>query len=178
MVKDDYRSIYDAALLQRYGTDANADESRWLIALEFNRQDEVTRWANDWRTNTQLVNTYINMAQANQTWPQEIQPLADMHTYWGNYYTMDGQIRSTATNAADPNRIQDAEVISTGRSNAAFGSFSDAVSRLSQANAGHYNSTLNATQNILMLYAWLSAILFSAVGLLAVWGIWRRFADF
>ena len=178
MVKDDYLSVYDAALLQRYGTNANADESRWLIALEFNRQDEVTRWANDWQTNTQQVSNYIAMAQQNQTWPQEIQPLADMHTYWGKYYTIDGQIRSMANNVADPNRIQDAEVISTGRSNDAFGSFSDAVHRLSQANDYHYKLTLSATTGLLMTYILWSAVLSSIAGLLAVWGISRRLKDF
>ena len=41
MVRDDYDSVYDAAILTRYATDANADESRWLIAQEFNDQANV-----------------------------------------------------------------------------------------------------------------------------------------
>lgn len=59
MVKDDYDSIYYAALLKKDGTNANADELRWLIALEFNDQAEASRWQQDWQSNTTQIKQLI-----------------------------------------------------------------------------------------------------------------------
>jgi hypothetical protein len=110
MVKDDYDSVYYAALLKRYGTAANADESRWLIAEDFGDQAEINRWQQDWYVNRLHVNTLIQQAVENQTWPEEVQPLAEMQSYWKTYTSIDPQIRSLATNMANPNRIHDAQV--------------------------------------------------------------------
>ncbi|MBV9710589.1 MAG: MCP four helix bundle domain-containing protein [Ktedonobacteraceae bacterium] len=174
MVKDDYDSIYYAALLKKYGTSANADESRWLIAMEFNDQAEAAHWQQDWVSNTAQVEQLMRRAVSNRTWPQEDQPLADMQASWNRYYQIDGTIRSTARSG----NIVGAEKISTGVSNTTFSNFTDAVDRLSQANLDHYNITLNATQGALSLYIFLSAILFPLIGLCAVWGIARRLRDF
>ncbi len=174
MVKDDYDSIYYAALLKKDGTNANADESRWLIALEFNNQAEAAHWQQDWQNNTAQVTQLISRAQHNQIWDEELQPLADMQADWSKYYQIDSTIRS----AARSGNIPAAEKISTGISNATFGNFTDAVNRLSQANLDHYNITLNATQGALSLYVFLSLILFPLIGLSAVWGISRRLRDF
>src|SRR5581483_5651803 len=134
MVKDDYDSIYAAALLKRYGTEANGDESRWLIALEFGNQTDVDHWYQDWLANTNQVTTLMKQAKANRTWPEEDQPLADMQTYWNKYFSIDGQIRQKAQDKTDANRVIAAEVLSTGDSNRAFDSFSQAVDQLSTAN--------------------------------------------
>jgi hypothetical protein len=174
MVKDDYDSVYYAALLKKDGTNANADESRWLIAMEFNDQTEVAHWQQDWQSNVAQVNQLLQRAQSNQTWPQEIQPLKDMQTYWTQYNQIDSTIRS----AARSSNIAGAEKISTGLSNTTFGLFTRAVDRLSKANRDHYNSTLNSTQGLLSLYIFLSAILYPLMGLCAVWGIARRRRDF
>jgi hypothetical protein len=178
LVKDDYQSIYDAALLQRYGTDANADESRWLIAQEFNDQANVAHWQTDWNNNVQEIERLIQGAHANQTWQEEIQPLANIDTYWSQYHTIDGQIRSTAQNQSDPKRLLDAEAISTGISNQAFGHFINAVGQLSQANLDHYKQTLQSAQSSLNLDFLLCLILFPLAGLLALWGITIRLKDF
>ncbi len=174
MVKDDYDSIYYAALLKKVGTNANADKSRWLIALEFNDQAEAARWQQDWQNNTNQVKQLIQRAVANRTGPQEDQPLTDMQANWNKYTQIDGTIRSTARSG----NIPGAEKISTGVSNAAFGTFTSAVDRLSQANRDHYNSTLNNSQGALSLYILLSASLFPLIGLCAAWGIARRLKDF
>ncbi len=174
MVQDDYNSIYYAALLKKYGTDANADEARWLISLEFGDNTEAARWQQDWTTNTAQVRQLISSARANRTWVEEDQPLAGMQTNWNKYIQIDSNIRSTA----NAGRILDAERLSTGASNAAFGNFTDAVDRLSQANRDHYNSTLKDTQGALTLYIFLSAILFPLAGLSAAWGIVQRLKDF
>jgi hypothetical protein len=178
MVKDDYDSVYYAALLKRYGTDANADESRWLIALKFNDPAQADAWFVDWQTNTQQVQALIDRAQANRTWPEEDLPLADMHTYWSQYFSIDAQIRSDANDTKDANRINTAETLSTGDSNIAFGKFSDAVDRLGQANRSHYDGTYQSTQQALTIFIFLSAILFPLIGLCAVWGVSRRLRDF
>jgi hypothetical protein len=174
MVQDDYKSVYDAALLKRYATDANADESRWLIALEFGQKPEAARWQQDWQANTDQVKQLISSAKANRTWVEEDQPLADIQTDWDTYVQIDGNIRSNA----NAGRILDAERLSTGTSNRAFGKFSDAVDRLSQANRDHYTLTLNDTQGVLVWYIFLSAILFPLAGLSAAWGISQRLKDF
>jgi hypothetical protein len=174
LVKDDYQSVYAANLLKRVGTNANADESRWLIALKFNNTEEAQRWDADWQSNTNKVNTLIKQAQANRTWPEEDQPLTDIPTNWNTYYRIDDpQIRSMA-NSGD---LQQAETFSTGPSNQAFGKFTDSVDQLKKANYDHYSVTLNATQSILNVYIRLSAIIFPLIGLAAVWGISQRFKD-
>ena len=174
MVKDDYDSVYYAALLKKDGTNANADESRWLIAMEFNDQTEVAHWQQDWQSNVALVTQLMQRAVNNHTWSEETQPLIDMQADWGKYYQIDGTIRSAARGGDIPG----AEKISTGVSNATFGTFTDAVDRLSKANRDHYNSTLNSTQGLLSLYIFLSAILYPLMGLCVVWGISRRLRDF
>ncbi len=174
MVQDDYKSIYDAALLKRYGTDANADESRWLIALEFGDKAEAAHWQQDWQANTTQVKQLMSNAKANRTWIEEDQPLTDIQSNWDTYFQIDGNIRSSA----NAGQILAAERLSTGNSNVAFSKFSDAVDRLSQANRDHYNSTLNDTQGALTLYIYLSAILFPLIGLSAAWGISQRLKDF
>jgi hypothetical protein len=178
MVQDDYNSVYYAALLKRYATAANADESRWLIAEEFGDQTEINRWQQDWNANKQRVDALIQRAVANQTWPEEVQPLADMQSYWKTYTSIDPQIRSLATNMADPNRIHDAQVLSTGKSNGSFSSFTNAVDRLSQANRSYYNKTYAVTNAALMDFMPLSLILFPLIGLLALWGIAGRLKYF
>ncbi|MBV9231329.1 MAG: tetratricopeptide repeat protein, partial [Chloroflexi bacterium] len=178
MVKDDYDSIYYAALLKRYGTNANADESRWLIAMEFGDQASASRWQADWQTNTQQVHTLMANAKANRTWPEEDQPLADMQSNWDQYFAIDGQIRAKANDLTNPKHISDAEALSTGLSNLTFDKFSGAVDGLAQANQGHYDSTYASTQGALALYVILSAVLFPLLGLSAVWGVSRRLKDF
>jgi hypothetical protein len=178
LVQDDYVSVYDAAVLNRTATNANADESRWLIALEFHDQANVAHWQDDWNQSVQQVNTLIQKAQKNQTWQEEIQPLQDMSNNWNTYDTIDGQIRSAAQNQSDPKRLLTAESISTGTSNQAFGQFSGAVTALSNANQSHSNQTFRSINYTLMVYFILSLILFPLTGLLALWGIAIRLKDF
>jgi hypothetical protein len=164
MVKDDYESIYDAALLERYGTAAN--------------QADAERWAQDWRNNTAQVNMLMVNAQKNQTWDEEIQPLADMQKNWQQYVGIDGTIRSTATNTSDPKRILNAETLSTGPSNIAYGKFADAVVALSEANRMHYDQTFQDASRYLSFFALACAIVFPVIGLCAAWGVYQRLKDF
>ncbi len=174
IVNDDYKSIYYAALLKRDATNANADESRWLIALTFGDQTAASRWQEDWQINTQHVIELMASAQANRTWIEEDQPLADMKDSWNRYFFIDGQIRS----AANTNHLIEAESLSTGESNTTFSKFTNAVDALGQANRGHYDGTFQSVQGALLLYIYLSAILFPLIGLCAVWGISQRMKDF
>lgn len=178
MVMDDYASVYYAALLNRYGTDANADESRWLIAHEFHDQASIQHWQDNWDANVRKITTLMQKAQRNQTWVEEIQPLTDMDTSWKQYSSFDPQIRQKAQDQSNPNRLNDAELLSTGASNRAFSHFTDAVDRLSTANRDHYAATLDATNGALLTSFVLSLILFPLAGLLAVWGVGMRFKDF
>jgi hypothetical protein len=178
LVSDDYASIYDADLLNHYGTDANADESRWLIAQEFNDQESIQRWQSDWQSNVQRIETLIQQAHANQTWGEEIRPLADMDTFWRQYRGLDGQIRNLATQQSNPNRVLTAEQVSTGASNRALSAFLNAVNRLGQANHLHYLQTLDEARRALIRDFWFSLLLFPLAGLLAIWGIGIRLKDF
>jgi ABC-type glycerol-3-phosphate transport system permease component len=178
MVRDDYDSVYYTAQLKHYGTAANADESRWLIALAFGDQAAADHWQQDWLDNTSRVSMLITRAQANRTWPEEDQPLAAIQTNWNGYFTIDGQIRAAARNTSDPNRIITAERISTGISNQTFGKFSDAVDQLSLANRSHFDQTYASEAANLTLYTTLGLVLFPLIGLLAAWGASRRFKDF
>lgn len=178
MTKDAYDSVYYAALLKRYGTAANADESRWLIAVDFGDQAEINRWQQDWYTNRGHVNTLIKQAVGNRTWPQEDKPLANIQSYWKTYTSIDPQIRALAVNTANPNRIHDGEALSTGKSNDNFFAFTNAVDQLSTANRSYYTSTYTMMYTNLTLFIPLSIILFVLTGLLSAWGISQRLKDF
>jgi hypothetical protein len=178
MTKDDYESIYDTTLLKRYATEANADKSRWLIALEFNDQPDIQYWQTDLNNNVQQIQTLMQKAHANQTWDEEIQPLADMDTTWSQYYSIDDEIRSATQDHSRANPLLDAEEISTWRSNWAFQSYTDALDSLSNANRAHYIHTFGDANASLNLYFKLNLILFPLAGLLGAWGIWMRLKDF
>ena len=174
MVRDDYDSVFYADQLKRYGTNANADESRWLVALAFKDSENANHWVTDWQTNTKQVERLIVRADSNRTWPEENQPVIDMQYNWHTYTDIDGQIRQKAQ-AGD---LLAAEQLSTGKSNEAFGNFSNAVDALSKANYNHYYDTWHTTQSALNTYILLCALFFPLSGLLAVWGISRRLRDF
>ncbi|HEX7733884.1 MAG TPA: tetratricopeptide repeat protein [Ktedonobacteraceae bacterium] len=179
LVQDDYQSVYFAAVLKRVATDANADESRWLIALEFNDQANVSHWQNDWNQNKQQVADLIQQAKNNRTWTEEDQPLSLMDTNWNQrYLSDDDQIRSAAQNLGDPKRLLTAENISTGQSNQDFSDFTSAVDGLAQANQNHYNQTFASINSTLMVYFVLSLVFFPLTGLLALWGVAQRLKDF
>ncbi|GHO95406.1 hypothetical protein KSF_054540 [Reticulibacter mediterranei] len=178
MVKDAYESVYDSTLLKRYATAANADESRWLIAVDFSDQAEIQRWQQDWDTNRTHVNALIAQAVGNRTWPEEDQPLANIQSHWKIYTDIDPQIRALAMKTTNPARIHDAETLSTGKSNDNFSAFTDAVDRLGQANRGYYSRTYTLTNAAVLHNILLSSMLFPLIGLLTVWGIARRLKDF
>jgi hypothetical protein len=179
IVQDAYDNVYDSALLKRYGTAANADESRWLIAVDFGDQSEINRWQQDWYVNRGHVNTLIQQVDANRAWPDEENPsLASLQSHWTTYTSIDPQIRALARNTANPNRIHDAQALSTGQSNENFYAFTAAVDRLSEVSRDHYTATYSATNANLMRSIPTSILLFLCIGLLAVWGIARRLKDF
>ena len=179
IVQDAYDNVYDTALLKRYGTAANADESRWLIAVDFGDQTEANRWQQDWYTNEAHVNTLIQQINSNRAWPaEEDQSLMKIQSHWNTYTSIDPQIRVLAKNTTNPNRIYDAQTLSTGQSNENFQAFTVAVDRLSTVNRDHYTMTYTVTNANLMLAIPLSIALFLLIGLLAAWGISRRLKDF
>jgi hypothetical protein len=178
IVSDSYGSVYDAAILERTATNANADESRWLIAKEFNDPAAVTYWANDWQTNKDQVTHYIAQAKTNQTYPEEISPLSTMDSTWQSYTNIDTTIRATANSTTQSDAIQAAETISTGPSNKTFGNFINTVITLSDVNNNYYQQFLNTMNGQLAIIIQLSAIIYVVFGLLAVWGIAGRLKDF
>jgi len=149
-----------------------------LIALAFGNQSEADRWAVYWKNDTAQVDQLIQRARNNRTWPEEDQPLADISTNWSHYFAIDGQIRAAANKTSDKNHIANAESLSTGDSNRAFGQFSDAVDALVAANRIHYTATFASTQQALQLYFWLSVLLFPLIGLATIWGVTSRLKDF
>lgn len=178
LVVDDYASVYAAALLTHYGADANADESRWLIAHEFADQASIQRWQADWDANVREIETLMQQAHANQTWVEELRPLTEMDASWRQYDGLDAQIRSRATQQNDPERLLTAESLSTGPSSRAFSAFLAAVNQLGQANHEQYLLTLDAVQGALVRDTWFSLLLFPLAGLLALGGIALRLQDF
>ena len=179
MVKDSYDTVYSSVLLKRHATAANADESRWLIAVDFGDQVEIDRWQQDWDTNKAHVNALIQQVGGNLAWPdEENQLLANMQAHWNTYTSIDPQIRALATNAANPNRIHDAQVLSTGKSNDNFYAFTDAADHLIAVNRDHYTASYNALYGSLTRLIPLSVVLFPLIGLLGVWGITSRLKDF
>jgi hypothetical protein len=176
LVKDSYDSVYYSAILKRVGTDANADESRWLIAVQFNDPAAMDRWFKDWQANTKAVQASIAQAIGNETYPEEREPLSHIQQDWNTYAALDPQIRQRAM-ANDPNRLINAETLSTGASNQAFGVFADTIDRLSDANRAYYNRFYADTDTALSREIFLSAVLFPVIGLAALWGLYGRLKD-
>jgi len=178
LVRDSYDSVYYTNILKRYGTAANADESRWLVATQFGDQAGADRWFKDWQANIAQVQTSIARAIGNETYPEERAPLSTIQHDWNTYYVLDAQIRQRASAADNPDRIANAQRLSIGDSNAAFGVFVNTVNRLGGANRDYFDRiyrTAHATLNDDIVW---STILFPLVGLAAVWGIWQRLKDF
>src|SRR6185312_7354645 len=178
IARNDYQNIYDTTLLKRHATEANADKSRWLIALEFNDQPNVQHWQTDLGNNVQQIQTLMQQVHINQAWAEETQPLAVMDSTWNQYYAIDSEIRSATQNHSRANPLLDAEEISTWESNWAFKSYTDALDSLSNVNRAHYIQTFNAANDALALYFKLNLVFFPLAGLLGAWGIWLRLKDF
>lgn len=178
MIKDDYGSIYDVTLLKRYATQANADKSRWLIALEFNDQPGSQHWQADLQSNVQQIQALMRTVHANQTWDEELQPLKTMDTTWNQYYTIDSEIQSATQRHGRTNPLLDAEEISSWESNWAFQSYTTALDDLSNVNRWHYSATFEDASFSAQLYFTLNLILLPLAALLALTGLALRFRDF
>jgi hypothetical protein len=178
LVRDSYDSVYYTNILRRYGTAANADESRWLVATQFGDPAGADRWFKDWQANSAQVQTYIDRAISNETFPEERGPLSVIQRDWNAYSLLDAQIRQRASATNSPERIADAQRLSTGDSNAAFGVFIDTTNRLGDVNRDYFNRIYRTTHAMLSSDILWSTILFPLVGLAAVWGIWQRLKDF
>jgi hypothetical protein len=76
------------------------------------------------------VQTYIDHAISNETFPEEREPLSLIQRDWNAYYALDARIRQMAVDAG----VATAEGSSTGLSNQAFGVFTAMVDRLSATN--------------------------------------------
>jgi len=180
MLKDAYNTVYKSEQILQYATAANADESRWLIAVTFNDQDQIDRWQQDWYNNRGEVSTLIKQVQANSTLSEGDKALTSMQLHWTNYITIDPQIRLKAKNTSKPlyNRILDAQALSLGASNDNFFAFSNDVANLSQVNEDYLNSTYSTANSFLTNYIPLCFILFPLVGIFASWSVIRRTGDF
>lgn len=178
LVNDDYASIYDIALLKRHASTANADKSRWLIALEFHDQTNIQHWQTDWQAQEQDVQALMNQAHADQTWNEELEPLARMDDTWKQYTAIDVDIRDATQSKSLANPLLAAEEASTWNSYWAFQSYTDALDSLSSVNRVHYAFTLGAVSDALSLSFKLNLIFFPLTGLLGAWGIWTRLKDF
>jgi hypothetical protein len=175
---DSYGSVYESAQLERDVTTANADESRWLIAVEFGDQESMARWQQDWLNDVKQVNDLLNTAFANQPHPEDAKNLKDIQANWDRFYQIDEQVRLAANNTANPNRVIDAERLSTGDSNTAVAAFTQAAEQLGTVNQGYYNQALTSTRDTLTRTILLSYLLFPLIGLAAVWGIAYRLKEF
>jgi hypothetical protein len=181
MVENAYNNVYTSEIILQYATAANADESRWLIAVTFNDRDQIDRWQQDWYHNRDKTTSLIQQAQANRTWPEENKPVADMQSHWKKYTDIDPQIRALATNTTKTpslyQRILNAQAVSLGPSNGEFFPFSDAVASLSQVNESNLQRIYNQSDGFLTTYIPLCFVLFPLVGVLADWSVLRRTKD-
>jgi hypothetical protein len=199
MVKDKYDSVYYSALIQEYGTAANADEARWLIAATFNDRDQIVRWQEDWEFNKATVISLILLVQENSarseqdkaltdmllvqensTRLEQDKALTDMQRHWKNYTDIDPQIRAKAGNIYLPlyERIKNAQTLRLDRSNNEFSAFSNAVDKLASVNRADLNSTYDKANGFLTNYVPVCFVLFSLVGILASGSVLRRTRDF
>ena len=173
MVIDDRKSIDATRRISVYGTAANDDESRFLIAVNFKDTAAQQQWWLDWLANKAQVKADLLVAKGNITYhPAEDIAYAGMDKWWSQYTAIDGQIRNAiaVSNPNDPHRVLPAQAISLGISNDAFGQFMSYNDQLANVNLGDYNRTLSAIQNQLQLSMWLMLICLPLAGLLTLSG--------
>jgi hypothetical protein len=120
----------------------------------------------------------ITRTKNNRTWPEEDQSLVDMLNNWHTYQANDSEVRAKAMETNNPQRFTQAEQLSTGNATQTFTSFTAAVDRLDEVNRRYFDRTASEAANSTASSALWSIVLFPVVGLLAVWGIWRRVGDF
>jgi hypothetical protein len=174
LVRDSYDSVYATNTLKRDGTAANAAESRWLLSTQFGDQAGADRWYADWTATIPHVQSSIARAISNETFPEEHAPLGVIQGNWDAYVAIDARIRATAATAG----TAEAQRVSTGASNAAFGAFIATVDQLAAVNRDYFARISQTTQERLSGDILLSIVLFPVAGLVAVWGIAQRLKDF
>jgi len=152
LVIDDRVSIDALARAAYTSTDANADESRFLIAANYNDTAAMQEWGDDFKQNRKQVEYENSVEGGNITYhPLEDQYYAGMVKYWNLYTTIDGQIRHAIaiSNPNDPHRVLPAQTISLGISNDAFAKYQYYVQADWNLNHDDYVRTLGTIQSVL-----------------------------
>lgn len=171
-VISDRISIDAAASISDYTTAANADESYYLIAYNYNDQDAFAHWQLDWTQNIMQVGTSTHegsgmyTAYHNITYPAERDAYAKMEQWLAQYDLEDQNIRDAIqhSNPQDPNRALPAQRISVGASDKAFNQFIAATQQLASIDRDDYQSTIASAFAQLQSAMWLAPLLLLLAG--------------
>ncbi len=177
VIQNDYGTVYNAGLLQQESADANADQARWLLALQYNDAN-ANQWYNDWQSENALVRSSLQTMGKNSN---QSALYASMQQDWNQNASQGQQVASGVRNSdgsVNTRNIPSAETAFTNTVNTSFQAFLHATNRYSSAYSGQYTAIFDSTNALLnSLMTWCAAA-FLLLGFVAAWGITRRLKDF
>ncbi|HEY0754595.1 MAG TPA: hypothetical protein VGD98_11575 [Ktedonobacteraceae bacterium] len=179
MIANDHNYVYATSALEQEGARVQADEARWLAALNAHDLTSANLWQNDQKDTSaqftsKLHDDLINPLQTSADAPLLTQAQQD----WTMYSTQISQVTQKASTANNPTAIGDGEALYAGTTTLTFQNLMNDLQRFSKVKTSDYQSILTATNQILIgLSIWL-VIAFPVLGVVGAWGISRRLKDF
>jgi hypothetical protein len=177
VIQNDYGSVYNAGILQQESADANTDQARWLLALQYN-DPNANQWYNDWQNENALVRSSLQTIGKNS---DQSALYNSMQQAWNSNASQGQQVASQVRNSdgsINTRAIPTAENTFTNTVNGSFQSFLQATNHYSQSYSQQYTTVFDRTNALLnSLMTWCAAA-FLVLGLVAAWGITRRLRDF
>ncbi|HEY3992476.1 MAG TPA: hypothetical protein VGM01_06295 [Ktedonobacteraceae bacterium] len=178
VVDNAYNNVYTAGALQQEGTQAQANQARWLTALNYHDQTSANQWQQDEQSQSQQVVTLLHTLSTNSSDAQDTSLIAQMQQDWKEYTTQVGEITQLVNAPGTASYLGAAENLHTNGVSSTMQIFIHDVQQFSQANTNNYTNILIQAGERLSQLTTLWAIIFPILGVLGAWGVSRRLKDF
>ena len=175
VVDNAYNNVYTAGTLQQEGTQAQANQARWLAALSFHDGTSASQWQQDEQSKSQQVTTTLHTLSTGSQSSQTLPLIAKIQQDWHQYTTQVGTVTQLAGSASSLNA---AENLYINEASPTFQTFILDVQQFSQANTSNYQGILNEAGDRLSQLTTLWAIIFPVLGVIGAWGVSRRLKEF
>jgi hypothetical protein len=177
VIQNDYSTVYNAGLLQQESSDANTDQARWLLALQY-KDTNANQWYTNWQSENTLVRSSLQTIGKNSN---QSALYNNMQQAWNQNASQGQQVASMVRSndgTINTGNIPTAEASFTNTVNTSFQTFLQATNHYSSTYSGQYTTLFNHTNALLnSLMTWCAAA-FLLLGFVAAWGITRRLKDF
>ena len=178
VVDNAYNNVYTAGTLQQAGTQAQANQARWLAALGFHDQTSANQWQQDAQNKGQQVANSLHNLSSRASASQDASLIAKMQQDWSQYTTQVNTITRLANTAGNTNGLSAAENLHSNAASSTFQTFIRDIQQFSQANTNAYTNILSQAGERLSQLTTLWAIIFPILGVIGAWGVSRRLKDF